>query len=116
MKFPKSVDEITCQDLIKCVFDLNKLDNEIYGALKKTGKSTTNELAKKLHKERSTVYRSLQKLTLCGLCEKQSRKIQTGGYYYIYSIVEISTALQKVEICVDNWYNVLKKKIFEFRD
>jgi predicted transcriptional regulator len=116
MKFPNSIDNISCQDIIKCVFDLNNLDNEIYKILKQTGKSTTNELAEKLHRERSTVYRSLQKLTLCGLCEKQTRKIKTGGYYYLYSIIENNMAMKKVESCIDNWYDGVKKKIFEFSD
>lgn len=116
MKFPKSIENITCQDLIKCVFDLNNLDNEVYKLLKQTGESTTIEIAKKLNRERSTVYRSLQKLISCGICEKQQKKIKTGGYYYLYSIVEINTAMRKVESCIDNWYDILKKKIFEFKD
>ncbi|MBN2603737.1 MAG: TrmB family transcriptional regulator [Candidatus Thermoplasmatota archaeon] len=116
MKFPKSIENITCQDLIKCVFDLNNLDNEVYKLLKQTGKSTTIELSKKLKKERSTVYRSLQKLILCGLCEKQQKKIKTGGYYYLYNIVEINIAMKKVDACIDSWYSVIKKKILEFNE
>lgn len=76
MKFIKSEDVICCNDLIKCVFDLNELDLKVYKKLKKKGESRAEILAKHLKRERSTVYRSLQKLTCCGLCIKNNKNYQ----------------------------------------
>ena len=81
-----------CDDIIRCVFDFNDLDLNVYKKLKEEGESRADDLSQKLKKERSTVYRSLQKLTSCGLCIKKTNKITTGGYYHTYSSIDIKLA------------------------
>ena len=115
MKFIKQSKNLSCGDVISCVFDFNDLDLNVYKKLREIGESRTDTLAKKLNKERSTVYRSLQKLTICGLCNKKTKKIAKGGYYHTYSCIDAKIAQNKVESCIDDWYRSMKEiiKIFD---
>jgi len=115
MKFIKQSKNLSCGDVISCVFDLNDLDLKVYKKLREDGESRTDILAKKLKKERSTVYRSLQKLTTCGICIKKTKKIAKGGYYHTYSCIDAKIVQNKVESCIDDWYRSMKQiiKIFD---
>jgi predicted transcriptional regulator len=116
MKFIKSSKNLSCGDVISCLFDFNDLDLNVYKKLREEGESRTDALAIKLKKERSTVYRSLQKLTNCGLCIKKTKKITKGGYYHTYSCTDEKIVKNKVESCIDDWYQSMKEiiKIFDF--
>ena len=111
MKFIKSFDNICCDDILKCVFDLNILDIDVYNQLKKSGEIRADKLAKKINKDRSTVYRSLQKLICCNLCLKEKKNIIKGGYYHIYRCNKSSEAKKELEECIDNWYHQMKNTI-----
>ena len=111
MKFPKSYNNMCCEDVIKCVFDLNSLDVEVYKILQKMGKERADEIAKEMKKDRSTVYRSLQKLNCCGVCEKETKYLEKGGYYHIYSCNDISETKKNLNKCIDNWYKQMKETI-----
>ena len=114
MKFIKSCNELCCDDVIKCVFDLNNLDIDVYNQLKKFGEIRADELAKKINKDRSTVYRSLQRLICCNLCLKKTKNIDKGGYYHIYRCNEISKAKKELEECIDKWHHHMKKTLKQF--
>lgn len=114
MKFIKSSKNLSCGDVISCVFDFNDLDLNVYKKLREVGESRTDLLAKKLKKERSTVYRSLQKLTICGLCTKKTKKIAKGGYYHTYSSIDTKIVQNKLESCIDEWYLSMKEIIKTF--
>ena len=113
MKFIKPNNNICCNDVLKCVFDLNNLDIDVYNKLKKFGEMRADELAKKINKDRSTIYRSLQKLTCCNLCLKETKNIRKGGCYHIYQCNEISEAKKELEECIDKWYEQMKNTIKE---
>jgi len=111
MRIIKSFKNICCDDVIQCVFDLNILDLNVYKELKVQGKSRADDLAKKMNRERSTIYRSLQKLTCCELCIKETNTIETGGYYHAYSCNNSKYVKKKLELCVEKWYKSMKKTI-----
>ena len=100
-----------CDEAIKCVFDLNKLDINVYKELKKTGEARADELASHLNKERSTVYRSLQKLTDAGICKKITKTIEHGGYYHVYQCNNIADVQKKARECLDSWYETVKETL-----
>ena len=111
MKFINFKNNINCDHVIHCMFDLNKLDIKVYKTLKKIGEARVDELAKKLVKDRSTIYRSLQKLTCCRLCKKQTRNIDKGGYYHTYKCVDISKTKKEIERQIENWYKKMKTTV-----
>lgn len=114
MKFIRNYENICCNDVLQSVFELNALDLEIYKILKKTGESRADVLAKKIDRERSTVYRSLQNLTSCDLCAKTTKTIETGGYYHTYSCNDVKLVREKIESCIDEWYKQMKKILEDF--
>ena len=111
MKFIKSSKDMCCDDIIQCVFDLNNLDLNVYKNLRELGEARTNVLAKKIKRERSTVYRSLQKLTSCELCTKKTKTIEKGGYYHVYKYNDSKETKEKIEQCIDKWYKQMKNTI-----
>jgi predicted transcriptional regulator len=113
MKFINLNNPICCNDVIKCVFDLSELDLKVYKKLKKKGESRVNAIAKDLKRERSTVYRSLQKLTCCELCSKTTKTIKNGGYYHVYICKDSKQTRESIENCIDNWYKKMKNTIKE---
>jgi predicted transcriptional regulator len=115
MRFLDTSKKICCDDIIRCIFDFNNLDLNVYKKLKEDGESTAQNLSDKLKKERSTVYRSLQKLTKCGLCIKKTNKINTGGHYHTYKCIESELIKKKIESCINEWYKSMKDtlKVFE---
>ena len=113
MKFLSLNQNICCDDVIQCIFNLNNLDLTVYKTLKKTDEARADDLAKQLKKERSTVYRSLQKLTCAGLVTKKTKNIPKGGYYHTYQSNSGFKTKETLENCIDEWYKKMKKTIKE---
>ncbi len=104
---------ICCDDIIQCIYELNTLDLKIYNKLKTKKETRPQTLANQIGKERSTVYRSLQKLTCSGLVNKNTKTLTKGGQYYTYSIKDNREIKKQVMNCIDNWYKKMKKTIEE---
>lgn len=115
MKYLKPGQNICCNDVIQSIFDLNELDIKIYKLLQEKKEVRPQSLTKKLKKERSTVYRSLQKLSYAGLCTKETRTIDSGGYYYVYISKKPTDIQENLEKCVDEWYKKMKNTIKELK-
>jgi predicted transcriptional regulator len=113
MKIPTDGRIIDCEDAVRCIFNLKELDIMILRELRKHGSVRADELAKILHKERSTIYRSLQKLNRCGICEKKTKTIKQGGYYHTYSLYENIRIRETAEHCLEEWYRKVKKSLSE---
>ncbi|MFO7677429.1 MAG: helix-turn-helix domain-containing protein [Thermoplasmatota archaeon] len=111
IKIKKKIQNICCQEVLSCVFNLNNLDFTVYNTLKETGEIRADNLAQLLHKERSTIYRSLQKLTSCGLCKKTIKTIPSGGYFHTYTCTDPKQIKKEIETCIDNWYMHMKQKL-----
>ena len=50
----------------------------MFERLLETGPVNANELADLMGKDRSTVYRALQKMMTCGMCFRETRSIRAG--------------------------------------
>ena len=114
MKVIREFENISCTDVLQCIFELNRLDSSIYKMLKEHGETRADDLAHKMKKERSTVYRSLQKLTSCGLCKKKTKTIESGGYYHLYSCNDSKQVRKEMESCIDEWYKQMKNTLKNF--
>lgn len=102
---------ICCDDVIQCIYELNALDLEIYNKLKKHKEARPQTLAVKLNKERSTIYRSLQKLTCAGLISKNTNILPKGGQYHIYKIKDEEQTKKQLKSMIDEWYKKMKNTI-----
>ena len=52
---------------------------------------TLEELTQEVDRDKSTVFRSLQKLVALGICIKETKTIKEGGLYHLYSAIDIES-------------------------
>jgi len=114
MKVNISSNHLCCEDVLKAVFDLNTLDYHVFQCLRKQGPLRASEIAQRLQKERSTIYRSLQKLCSCNLCTKSTNNLPAGGYYHIYDCTDNHDVKQELQHCIDTWYQQVKHTLKRF--
>ena len=88
----------TAKDLFIYLYDLSPLDADLFFILMKSKKPVILEdSAKKINRDKSNVFRSVQKLVSSGICIKESRTIKGGGYYHVYSAVDTKTFKMETE-------------------
>jgi len=104
----------SCQDLMRCAYNLSEFELDVYKRLSEVNPVRADDLAKLLGKERSTVYRALQKLMSCGMCYRQTKALGRGGYYHMYAAVERTELKRRLEQCVENWHWKMKQALEKF--
>jgi predicted transcriptional regulator len=84
---------------------------------KKDGAAMTlDEVSKEVDRDRSTTFRSLQKLVTLGLCAKETKTIKEGGYYHVYSAVDMETFKIETEKKVKELQKSLDRLLKKFED
>lgn len=102
----------SCRELIRSLLGLKDIDMRTYvELLGAEGGATADEMGDLLDRERSTAYRSLQRLVDCGLAEKETRTIEEGGYFYIYRAVRPAEARKLAERCLNRWYEEISDAV-----
>jgi predicted transcriptional regulator len=104
----------TCEDVMQCFFNLNEFELMLFMRLVKEGPQRSDDLAKKVKKDSTTVYRALQKLISCGIGFRETKTIKRGGYYHVYSAVAPDLIRSKIENCINQWNTSMKKALHEF--
>jgi predicted transcriptional regulator len=94
----------SCEDVFTCLYNLTSSDIQILTILltKKHEALTLEYIAKQVDRDKGTVFRSLQKLVGLGFCTKQTRILKQGGYYHVYSGVNIITIEKNVDERISN--------------
>ncbi|MCL4420911.1 MAG: MarR family transcriptional regulator, partial [Candidatus Thermoplasmatota archaeon] len=69
----------TCTDFLTCIYDLSTSDAYVFNVLKANGTMTLDQLSQKIQRNRSTVFKSLQRLVSVGLVYKTPKTLQAGG-------------------------------------
>lgn len=106
--------EATCRDIVKCLYRLTDFELVIYKKLVRQGPLRADDLAPVLKKDRSTVYRALQKLVAAGLAFRDTKSIERGGYFHVYSAVSPEQLKQKLHKCADDWFENMNKAVDDF--
>jgi predicted transcriptional regulator len=104
----------TCHDLVQCAFSLAEFDIEVYYQLSQSGPLRADELAAKMGKDRSTVYRALQKLMPCGMVYRETKSIERGGYFHVYRAIGKQLLRERLERCVNDWYSHMQEVLGRF--
>lgn len=109
--------EFKCEEHIrctlKCALDLSCLDLEIYVTLLKKNPATIEEISELVGKDKSTVYKSLQKLLERGLIERDYRILRSGGYRYLYKPIPFNEFKEQMLRTVERWSRALMESISE---
>ena len=107
----------TVKDLFIQLYDLSPLDLEILFMLiskKNDEPMTLDQISKEADRDRSTTFRSLQKLVTLGLCIKDTKTIKEGGYYHVYSVVDMETFKKETERRVRDLQKSLERLLKKF--
>jgi len=104
----------TVKDLFIYLYDLSPLELDLLFILIKNKMSMTlEELAKRVDRDKSTVFRSLQKLVGLGICSKETKTLKEGGYYHAYSSIDIESfkieTEKRVSELEDSFHRLLRK-------
>jgi len=106
--------EGTCKDVLRCLFGLGEFEMVVYRGLLKTGPSRADELSPVLKRDKSTVYRALQKLVTSGLVIKQTETLKRGGHFHKYVAVPPEKIHERVKTCIDEWFSHVQEAITKF--
>ena len=104
----------TLRDLFIYLYDLSPLDLDLLFVLIKEKKAMTLEdLSTIADRDKSTTFRSLQKLVGLGICVKETKTIKEGGYYHVYSAIDIKSfkiqTENKVKEIEASFHRILRK-------
>jgi predicted transcriptional regulator len=88
----------TLKDLIMSLYDLSPLEFDLLFALIARKKATPLDvLYKEVDRDKTTVFRSLQKLVNLRICEKYTKTLKEGGWYHVYTSIDISAFKMETE-------------------
>jgi len=119
---PQSVSEMLrsdmeCEGLFECFHGLKPLDKECFQTLVRYDQPLTiDEIASEIDRERSTSYRSIQRLLDSGLVEKQQRNYEHGGYYHVYRPVGSDEITEEMQQMLNAWYAKMGQLLQQFED
>ncbi|MBX0288332.1 BlaI/MecI/CopY family transcriptional regulator [Halomicroarcula sp. F28] len=107
--------DMECEGLLECFHGLKQLDKECFQALVNAGDPlTVDEIAETVDRERSTAYRSVQRLLQTGFIQKEQINYDQGGYYHVYRPTDPSKIASEMQRMLNDWYAKMGQLIGEF--
>ncbi|ERH02860.1 MAG: putative transcriptional regulator [Halonotius sp. J07HN6] len=100
--------------ILSCVFGIRDHESRTYLELRDHPGSTVEELASILDRDRSNVNRSLSTLQEKGLVDRERRLLDSGGYVYQYTALDLPEAKQLLHDALDEWVASVHTAIDEF--
>jgi predicted transcriptional regulator len=108
--------DMECEGLLECLHGLKDLDRECFETLATSDDPlTVDEIAERVERERSTAYRSIQRLLQTGLVQKEQINYDQGGYYHVYFPADPDEVADEMQRLLNEWYAQIGQLIQEFR-
>ncbi|MCQ4332041.1 helix-turn-helix domain-containing protein [Natronomonas sp. F2-12] len=109
--------DMQCESLLECVHGLKELDMEIFQVLTERSEPlTVDEVAEAVDRERSTAYRSIQRLVQSGFVQKEQVNYEQGGYYHVFRPTDADEVADDMQRMLNDWYAKMGQLISEFRE
>lgn len=109
--------DMECEGLLECIHGLKELDKEIFQLLTETAEPmTVDEIADAVDRERSTAYRSVQRLVQSGFVQKEQVNYDQGGYYHVFRPTDPDEIADDMQRMLNDWYAKMGNLIGEFRE
>lgn len=109
-------EDMACEDLLECIHGLKRLDRRCYRTLVSADEPmTVDAVAEVIDRERSTAYRSIQRLLEAGLIEQRQETHDDGGYHHAYVPADPDLVADRMQRLLNDWYAHLGQLIAEFR-
>ncbi|SNZ03761.1 Predicted transcriptional regulator [Natronoarchaeum philippinense] len=107
--------DMACEGLLECFHGLKQLDRDCYGALVDSEEPLTiDEVAERVDRERSTAYRSIQRLLQTGFIQKEQINYDQGGYYHVYYPTDPEQVADDMQRMLNDWYAKMGQLIQEY--
>jgi predicted transcriptional regulator len=104
--------DIEFKDLLRCSFNLNKSEYNVFMFLLKTGKIyTAYRIAAIMHLDRTTIQKAIKKLAEKDLVVRKQENLDKGGYLFHYGINNKDDIKQKMDNIVEKWYDAVLEEI-----
>ncbi|QCC50203.1 helix-turn-helix domain-containing protein [Halapricum salinum] len=109
--------DMECEGLLECIHGLKELDKEVFRTLTRAEEPlTVDEIAEAVQRERSTAYRSVQRLLSSGFIQKEQVNYEQGGYYHVYRPTDPDQIADDMQRVLNDWYAKMGQLIGEFRE
>jgi predicted transcriptional regulator len=109
--------DMECEGLLECFHGLKELDKDVFRELTAHEESlTVDEVAEAIDRERSTAYRSIQRLLSTGFVQKEQVNYDQGGYYHVYHPTDPDEVADDMQRLLNDWYAKMGQLIGEFRE
>jgi len=108
--------DMECEGLLECFHGLKALDRRCFRALVESDEPlTVDDVAEQVDRERSTVYRSIQRLVQTGFVQKEQINYDGGGYYHVFHPTDADEIADEMQRTLNDWYAKMGQLIEEFR-
>ncbi|WP_256406530.1 helix-turn-helix domain-containing protein (plasmid) [Haloplanus ruber] len=109
--------DMQCEGLLECFHDLKEIDKDIFQLLQDHQEPlTVDEIAEQIDRERSTAYRSVQRLLQAGFIQKEQVNYEQGGYYHVYHPRDAEEITNEMQRTLNDWYAKMGQLIGEFEE
>jgi len=109
--------EMECYGLMECFHGLKILDREIFELLVAAeSPQTVDQIAAAVDRERSTAYRSVQRLIDAGFLDREQVNYEQGGYYHVFAPRDPDVIADEMLRVLNDWYAKMGQLIGEFRE
>mgnify|MGYP002762640525 FL=1 len=109
--------DMECEGLLECFHGLKELDKRCFRELVDAETAVTiDDLSDHVDRERSTVYRSVQRLLNAGLIQKEQINYDQGGYYHVYKPADPEAIREDMQRLLNDWYAEMGQLIQEFEE
>ena len=109
--------DMECEGLLECFHGLKELDKRCFQELVDAETAVTiDDLSDHVDRERSTVYRSVQRLLNAGLIQKEQINYDQGGYYHVYKPADPGAIREDMQRLLNDWYAEMGQLIQEFEE
>jgi predicted transcriptional regulator len=107
--------DMVCEGLLECFHGLKQLDRTCYQVLIDASEPLTiDEVAAAVDRERSTAYRSVQRLLSAGVIQKEQINYENGGYCHVYRPTDPAEIADDMQRMLNDWYAKMGQLINEF--
>ncbi|MWV39009.1 helix-turn-helix domain-containing protein [Natrialba sp. INN-245] len=109
--------DMECEGLLECIHGLKQLDKECFQVMVESDEPLTiDDVAEQVDRERSTAYRSIQRLLQTGFIQKEQINYEQGGYYHVYYPTDPDQIASEMQRMLNDWYAKMGQLIQEFED
>ena len=109
--------DMACEGLLECFHGLKELDKACFRVLVESEEPLTiDDIADSVDRERSTVYRAIQRLMHAGFVQKDQVNYDEGGYYHVYYPTDADQIADEMQQLLNAWYAQMGQLIGEFRE